>query len=119
VKAVHAHDTPEDIRELKTYVLSEKRSDAIEGTIDCYTFGIHVARLIADALSEICFRDACGGVVYPDGWSDERVVRSLTTEMVELVERIREDFEGSPLIDKAQLPLRASRDFYLPVLRHE
>jgi hypothetical protein len=116
VTAAHANDAPDDLRELKAYVLSEQRSDAIEETIDCYTLGVHVARLVADELSSVCSRTKNGRLVYQDGWSDERVVRSLTEGMVKVVERIREDFKGSPLIDCTKLPLSVVGNLRLPAL---
>jgi hypothetical protein len=119
VKAAHAEDNPEDLKELRTYVLSERRNDAIEETIDCYTLGVHVARLVADALSDACARRKHGRLEYRDGWSDERVVRSLTDVMVDVVERIRESFEGSSLIDGKQLPVSFADNFSLPALRHD
>jgi len=119
VKAVHAHDTAEDLKELKAYVLSEKRNDAVEDAIDCYTLGVHVARLVADSLSEVCSRGEDGHLIYRGGWCDERVAQSLTEAMADLVERVREDFEGSSLIDSGQLPLSFADEFRLPALSHD
>jgi hypothetical protein len=114
VKGDHAYDTPEDLKELKAYVLSERRNDAIEEKTDCYTLGVHVARHVVDALSDACWRGKHGRLVYRDGWSDERVVRSVTEPMANIVKRIREDFEGSPLIDRNRLPLNFPDKFRLP-----
>lgn len=115
LKASYPHITPEDVEELKAHVLSERRSDVVEETIDCYTLGVHLARIVADALSEACSRDKSGRLVYRKTWSDERVVDALSEEMADIVERMRQGFKGSPLIDSNGL-VRLPDDFRLPAL---